>query len=481
MTFDPGDKKSEVLNTDISASDIAAAVELQNGVPLTTQKRDLSLTVLAISMCVLGAIFYCYEYYLRVAPAVMADELKATFHLTDAALGSLSAFYYHAYTPMQIPVGLLLDRFGPRRILTLACFLCVAGTYLFSNTDVLSLAQFGRFIIGFGSAFAYVGVLKISDSWLPKKYFALMVGIATALGMVGAMFGELSMAYMVEKMGWQATLSWSIIAGIILTVLLGLILKDYKVSNASNTHNAESNKNNLHDVLNVANENIGNKVESSNKRASTINLNHVLQGLCKIIKTPQMWVAGFIGFLLFLPIIVFAELWAVPYLQSLGFSKMDAAWGSSMVFLGFAIGGPSWGFISDKLRSRKLPLVVGSFLSALFLFACLLLPNLSAFWIYALLFLCSLAASAQVLVFAIGNDITASSITATAVAFINMIVMASGNFLQKKIGRILDSTMTLIEGIPVSGTENYGTALMIIPIGLLIAGIISLCLKESYK
>ncbi len=123
----------------------------------------------AFTMCVLAAVFYCYEYYLRVAPSVMGDELKLTFNLSEAAFGHLAACYYYAYTPMQIPVGMLLDRFGVRKILTIACLLCALGTYFFAATEIFSVAQISRFMIGFGSAFAYVGVLKISDVWLLKQ------------------------------------------------------------------------------------------------------------------------------------------------------------------------------------------------------------------------------------------------------------------------------------------------------------------------
>jgi MFS family permease len=455
--------KVNVANLDNSntVTELNSTAELQQVIQNNTNKQERALTVLAITMCVLGAVFYCYEYYLRVAPSVMAAELKSSFHLTDAAFGNLFACYYYAYTPMQIPVGMMLDKFGPRRVLTFACFLCVAGTYLFSNTDILEFAQLGRFIVGFGSAFAYVGVLKISDIWLPKKYFALMVGVATALGMIGAMTGELTMAYMVGTMGWQATLIWSVIAGIILTVLLGIILKDSKGSPKVHTQAVHSSL-----------------APGQDQK--------ILKGLIKIIKTPQMWINGIIGCLTFLPITVFAELWAVPYLETLGFSKADAALGSSMVFLGFAVGGPCWGFVSDALQSRKLPLIGGSFLSAVLLYACIILPNPTSFSIYCLLFLCSFAASAQVLVFAIGNDITASSVTATAVAFTNMLVMLGGAILPQVIGKILDFTLVLnakeglAEGL-VLATEDYSKALIIIPIGLVLAGLLSLCLKESYK
>src|SRR6476469_4223069 len=87
-----------------------------------TKDNRKVVTGSAITMCLLAILFYYYEYYLRVAPSFMNAELKLTFNLSEAAFGNLAAFFYYAYTPMQIPVGMMMDRFGPRRLLTFACF-----------------------------------------------------------------------------------------------------------------------------------------------------------------------------------------------------------------------------------------------------------------------------------------------------------------------------------------------------------------------
>src|SRR5690606_20279354 len=112
----------------------------------------------ALIICLFVGLFYCYEYYLRVAPAVMSTELKDAYRISDAGLGWLSGLFYWVYTPMQLPVGVMMDRFGPRKVLTAACLLCVVGTYYFAFSALLSGALFGRFLIGFGSAFAFVGI-----------------------------------------------------------------------------------------------------------------------------------------------------------------------------------------------------------------------------------------------------------------------------------------------------------------------------------
>ncbi len=458
-----------------------------------TQPTTKSITGLVFAMCALGTIFYCYEYYLRVAPSVMSTELKSTFLLSDAALGNLAACFYYAYTPMQIPVGMLMDKFGPRRVLTFACLCCVIGTYLFASTQNIAMAQLGRFLVGFGSAFAYVGVLKISNDWLPGKYFALMAGLTTTLGMVGAMSGELTMAYMVNAVGWQSTLYYSVILGIPLTVALWFILKDVKNSNSvKNTDTVKNlNSENVKNLINIENDSIANSkeimerdtIEKTAPKESQPKTN-LLRGLfVEMICSPSMWINGLIGCLTFLPLSAFAEIWAVPFLVSVGFSKEEAAMGSSMIFLGFAFGGPCFGIISEMIKSRRIPLIIGSFISAFFLFLAILFPSTSKLWMYSLLFISSFFAGAEILVFAVSNDINRNEVSATASAFTNMVVMIGGAVLPPLIGKLLDNSQQLstITGAASASSDSFSSALIVIPVALVLAGILSYWLKETYR
>src|SRR3990167_3419934 len=117
-------------------------------------------------ICAIAALFYCYEFVLRIIPGVLQSELSAAFgHISASTFGQLSALYYFAYSPMQMPVGILMDRFGPRRLLSLACFCCAVGSFMFSYSSSLLIAGSGRFLVGFGSAFAFVGVLSLAVHW----------------------------------------------------------------------------------------------------------------------------------------------------------------------------------------------------------------------------------------------------------------------------------------------------------------------------
>src|SRR5262249_29871472 len=132
-----------------------------------------------------AASFFFYAWMLRVAPSVMVEELMRDFAVGAAALGNLSAAYFYGYSGMQIPVGVLLDRFGPRRLLTVAAGICGCGFVLLSFSETLAMATAGRFLIGASAAFSLVGAMTVAGHWFSAHRFALLSGFAMAMGMAG--------------------------------------------------------------------------------------------------------------------------------------------------------------------------------------------------------------------------------------------------------------------------------------------------------
>ena len=178
-------------------------------------------------VCTIGAFFYCYEFVLRIVPGVLQSELSAAFgHISASTFGQVSALYYFAYSPMQMPVGMLMDRFGPRRLLTLASICCALGSYLFSYSTVLFIAGIGRFLVGFGSSFAFVGVLTLALRWLPKRYFSLVAGLMTTLGMLGVTYGEVKITDLAATKGLSYVLLVQVVIGVILSGLIFAVVRD---------------------------------------------------------------------------------------------------------------------------------------------------------------------------------------------------------------------------------------------------------------
>lgn len=403
----------------------------------------------------LGAIYYCYEYFLRISPSIITGELMHFYHLNGAEVGNLSAFYYHAYVPMQIVVGLLMDRYGPRRLLTVACLLCAVGTYFFAAGYSLAIAETGRFLVGFGSSFAFVGALKLASIWLPPKRFAFVSGVITCLGMLGGMMGDILLRTMVDKMGWQMSQYAAAVLGIALAALLWLLITDKNQPESTNVIH-------LHET------------QQSFKR--------LIKGLWQAFKNPQIWFVGMIGSLLYLSLSSFAEMWGIAYLeQSYGLSKMDASKANALIFLGWAIGGPWWGWLSAYVVERRFMILFSSLVALVLITVILYFPHLAIKPLYFLLFLFGVFSSVQILVFALGREMVSFAFLGTTVALINMIVMLSGNIFQPVIGMILDHHWTgiMIEGARFYNTQAYQLALSVIPISLLLTMVITFFVRES--
>lgn len=406
------------------------------------------------TICTLAAIFYSYEYLLRISPGVMIPELMQTFHISATALGNLSAFYYYAYNPMQIPAGVLMDRFGPRRILTIAVGACAIGTAIFGSTDLLAVATLGRFLTGFGSAFAFVGVLKLASIWLPPDRFAMVSGLTTSLGMVGAIFGQIALSKLVQEVGWSQTIIYSAYFGCVLLPLTWWVVRDRR----------EDYKGLVEDTETVH------------------SLSELLRQLVRIFRSPQILINGVLGGLIYLPTMVFGELWGIQYMTVVhGLTRDGAAQAVSMVLLGWAVGGPLAGWLSDKIKRRRMPLIVGSFLAAIILFT-VMYVEMPEWMVWLGLFLFGFTSSVEVIVFAVGRENCHPFLAGTAVAATNFILMMGGAVCQPLVGALLDCMWdgTLVDGVRIFTPAAYKLSMLVLPCGLIAAGCLGFLLKETY-
>lgn len=399
-------------------------------------------------ICAVGAFFYCYEFVLRIIPGALQSELSAAFgHISATTFGQLSAFYYFAYSPMQLPVGMLMDRFGPRRLLTFACLCCALGSWMFTDTSSMIIAGSGRFLVGFGSSFAFVGVLSLAMHWLPPRYFSLVAGLITTLGMLGLVYGEVKITDMAITLGWHHVLSMMVIIGAVLTVLIFFIVRDGP--DGHYTHRYP--------------------------------LPEFFANVWHVLTSPQVWLIGFVGACLYTSLSVFGELWGKNYLeQAHHLTKVEAARTVSAMFLGWAVGAPVAGYLSDRSGRRVLPLAIGAVMALICICFVLYYPGLSYTWLNIMLFLYGAFSATEIIVFIMGKENSGAKLSGTVFAAVNMIVTLGGVIFQPLVGKLLDSfgDSGIVQGEHIYTVVDYQIALSVLPISLLLVTILVFFMKD---
>lgn len=403
-------------------------------------------------ICGLAALFYLYEFTLRVSIGVIVHDLMRDLNIHAAVIGTISAFYFYAYAPMQIPAGLLLDRYGPRLLLSVMLVVCALGAVLFSMTHGIWLASAGRFLMGFGSAFAFVGVLLLISRWYPPHYFAVLAGVTQLMGSMGAVSGEIPIAAAVEKSGWRPTMLALGLFGFALAVVLWLVVRDHPKGTRR-------------------------RHEAMIAKLST------WKCLKKVVKKSQTWWVGLYAFTCWTPITVFASLWGVTALKSwYPISTTVASTLVSMVWFGIATGSPFIGWFSDRIGRRCVLLVLNS-LVGIIATLLLLYVNLPMWALHIVLFLFGFAASGQSLTFGLVKENNQQTIVGTAMGFNNMAVIIGAAIFQPLVGYflILGWDGQTVNHVPIYSGNDFRDAFLVLPCCYTLGLLVSLWkLRETY-
>jgi MFS family permease len=354
---------------------------------------------LILIICLLGASFYFYETILEIIPSTMINGIMGTYHINGFKAGIFDTCYFVTYAIMQIPGGALLDKYGARKVMPLAALSCFVGLSLFGITDHYYVGLLGRLIAGLGGTFGLMGAMFIVSSWVPSKHLALALGLTITLGLSGGLT-EGALTSLVHLEGWRwVTLMLAFIA-LAIAVLMFLVLRD-------NTHRTRQ-RTSLTDILNV-------------------------------IKSKQNRWIGLFGGLLYVPTGTIASLWGVNFFHTYfpTISLSTAANINSMIFLGWIVGSPAAGFISDAIKRRRLLLVLSSACCVLIFLAISYFDHLSITKMFVLFFLIGLFSSFSGLTFVMAIERNPTS-SGAVIGFINMLAIIPTIIIAPLFGKILD-------------------------------------------
>ncbi len=400
----------------------------------------------------LGAAFFFSEYFVRVDPSVVVPQLMTAFHVGAFALGSLSGYFYYSYIAMQLPVGALVDRYGPHRLLALMAFFCGIACFIFSTAHQLWVAELSRALMGFTAAFAFIGAIKLTTIWFHSRQFGLLVGLIQGIGMLGAAFGEGVFTFVVKEIGWRHTVAVIAFILLVLSILIGLIVRDKRPTLLSRM---------IPDTSQI----------------------RIWDGLMIVFRNRYSWCVALYAGLVYASTGAFAELWGPSFLsRAYDMNQQCAALAVSIIFLGLAIGGPVIGWVSDYIKRRRLILITSALASLILISIVLYIPHLPRVGLLFILFLYGVSNMGVALVYAVAAEINPKPVVGIAIAFTNMASVVIVSILQPFIGWLLEYHWQGIctHGYPFYSALDYRNAMSMLPLALLLAAVVALSIKETY-
>ena len=410
---------------------------------------------LAFAVWGLGAAFYLIGFYQRVAPAVITRELMSEFALGAAALGNLAAFYYYSYVAMQIPAGVLADRWGPRRVLTAGAAVAAAGTLLFALAPGYAAAGLGRLLIGGSVGVAFVAMLKLASHWFAPTRFAMLSGLALACGMIGAVSAGVPQRLLVDAFGWRSVLCVSAAITGLLAVLIWLVVRDDPAERGYTSY-----------------------APALPARRSSI-----FAGIRRSLATRNVWLVFLISGAVAGPTLTFGGLWGVPFLTThYGLTTAQAATVTSLLLVCWALAAPIVGALSDSLRSRKPLYALGTLLATAGWCAVLLLPGLPLALLVALLGLTGCASACAMLGFAIAKESAPAALAGTVGGIANMGNMLGGMIMPPAVGWMLDERWagTFANGVRIYDFNAYRSGFALMLVWLAAALILLVFVRETH-
>ncbi|KTD64669.1 MFS transporter [Legionella spiritensis] len=398
----------------------------------------------------LAATFYFSDYLARVAPGVMHRSLQIDFGINEAGFGILTASFYIPYILMQIPVGLIVDRFSIRTILTAMSLMTALGCCVFGLANGLMVGSIGRMLIGFSAAFAFVSALRLATSWFPPAMLGLLAGLTQALGMLGAAAGEAPVSLLVAMVGWRHSM---LIIAFLFIALAGLLYQFIQ-------------------------DNPNCKFRERKVRPHV----PIFESLRIILTHRQTWINALYAGFLFAPTAVIGEAIGPAYLQyGRGLTAHAAAFATGLIFIGWGLSGPLSGWVSDRIGRRKPLLIIsalsGIILTSLFVF----LPNLDQKTAYLIFFMFGFTNTGVAIAYAVSTEIQDRKVIGTAIAFTNMISIFVGALMQPLVGRLVD----LVSGARAFHVEtlllsDFQAGLKVLPVCSLIALVLAMMVRETY-
>lgn len=411
------------------------------------EHQNITIAVLAWGAV---ALFFFYQYILRVSPGVMINEIRHDFSLTADQFATLGSFYLYAYALLQIPLGIIVDRIGVRRTIIGSIILCLAGSTLIAFSHIFALAQLSRIMIGAGSASAFMCALKIIADRLPPGSRGFLMGMTLTLGTVGALVAGKPLVYLLDAFGWRSAMLYTTFLGAFILILAFIFLPKRQKGRPTLEHET---------------------------------IRSIAKNVLSIIKNRQIMLYGLLAIGVYTPLSALADLWGTAFLmQKFSLPRAEAAHTAMMLYIGLAIGSLLMPWLCEKYNILNLTIQLCSIcilsLFAFLLYGPIITESQLIFVLIPLGFFCG----AEMMCFTGALLFSNPNNSGVTIGVVNTLNMLGGAILQQFIGYNLDFQWNGLlddNGIRLYTSHQFVIALSILSIVVLICCLASLKLRKK--
>ncbi len=384
-----------------------------------------------------------------MCPGLFSEQLKTEFQLTAEEFSKLGSYYLYAYAMLQIPLGLLIDRIGIRKMVILSLNFCILGQFLFYYSSEYTFVLIGRFLIGAGSAAALMSALKSITDFFPENKKGLFIGLTQALGTLSVMVSSRLLLSFAQSFGGHKNIFFSL--GILGIIILLVIIFTTKNTNSDSTKERES------------------KCKS---------LSEIKSNILNIFSSKPIMLYALMALALYTPLCVLADLWGSSFLlQKYGFSSSSAAKVSTSMYLGLTFGSLFLPYFCVKNnflnRGIQLSCLAMALLYGFLLFAS---PDINKQFLQVIIIAIGFFCGSEMMCFTGASKYTNQNNSGITFGIVNTFNMLGSAFFQHFIGYFLDfqwSGELSSNGLRVYQTEHFvislSSLLVVIVLSLLVS------------
>lgn len=398
----------------------------------------------------IAGFYVLFQFMLQASTSVMVKPLMCDLKINMAQVGFLSSSFFYTYLLLQIPAGLLVDRFGPRKLLSASILVCALACFIFAFANSPLTANASRLLMGLASSPGVVCAMCLACQRFSPKLFPLMAGVVEMLGMLGGAIGESLLAFLVHHLGWRESIGLCALVALLLSYLAWQIIpptsKDERVCAPSKTPKG---------------------------------LQSIWRDLKKVVTIPQVWIGCLYSGLMFSVVTAFAAMWAVPFLKMTYHAEtQQVSWISALLFVGTGIGAPLSGMLAGKSGRFKPWMLGAAFVGLVCICIILYVPHIAKLWMAILFITLGVMSGAYLLPFPLVKKITCESVKGTALGFTNMMCILFGApILIPLMGVLLHIGQAPLRCVDGLGS-HYLLAFSLLPLCLLAALICVFFVKE---